>query len=814
MNDGLGNRRVEFLLTSGVGLVFLIAGLGKILDPVTFYENILGYQLLPAAFAWAVAFYLPWLEGGVGLAFWIPGWRKSGWLVAGGLCLVFLLMLGSAWARGLTISCGCFAGGGMLDSIPVAILKNLILLATMARLGRKWGMFSVPCGWSKESGLIWRVGTIMALLFLTTHPLQAQEMDSDDGFRIKPSKIFLGSLAYGGDQPGGEIKPVTIELKASVRDWEITEVELLHAAGVRAARERVNPYEWRLHLTFDGEEMVRDLPFGSLVTRWVRVETSLPENPLALIRLTGLLSKNETDRNFSDFVFQGRKRWQGWWGTPNMAGSLLAVVLVLGSGLAACSLILIKDPRRCWVSGLLALVLLAPGFWLLASTYSRGAWIAWGLGWILLLLFSRPPQDLRKRWWHAGRLFLLAAGLLMLGCLGLLPGAAKRAGSTVAMEEDLSVRNRLWVWEGAWQMMADHPWRGVGPGKFGAEFAAGYQKRGHRDDYSTAISDYLTWGAERGIPVLAVGLGAALALVALGFIRSREQRGWNGWLPPFSAALASFGGAGVFSTLWFVRDWQILFGILVLFLLILLLLDLWQRGDIFRNLQKMAALMALSVILVGLALLGVGQGLLTRLPTRIEAEKSADGFMSWTVAPRHQSSKGFMVYFQDRQEKASEGFRDTYRPLAEQGWTVLVYEESPGAHHFPEIRRLVSSRENEANPTLVLAGHYGGAETAYAFRRELAEHEPERPTVLAVFGWKGDEDWLAGASSPNPPRTLVVLSLYDDKVLAHRWLSWQRKNWLPVPGVDLQMSKSMVGKSSESWQRWLDALETLLAEQG
>lgn len=113
------------------GLVYVLAAVPKLGDVEGFVGSVRAYQLLPEWFVGAVAFVLPWLELLVGLALLAPSssWRRAGagWVAA--LSVVFLLVLGSVWVRGMDISCGCFGnGGGWWNSVPVAMGKNVVLL--------------------------------------------------------------------------------------------------------------------------------------------------------------------------------------------------------------------------------------------------------------------------------------------------------------------------------------------------------------------------------------------------------------------------------------------------------------------------------------------------------------------------------------------------------------------------------------------------------------------------------------------------------------------------------------------------------------
>lgn len=110
----------------GVGALLLVAGGIKIGHPVGMAEAIARYRLVGEQVAQFAGYYLPWVEvfvGGVLLA----GSRRSGaWLLAMLLAAVFLAAVGTAWARGLDISCGCFATGKSID--VTTLTTNVALL--------------------------------------------------------------------------------------------------------------------------------------------------------------------------------------------------------------------------------------------------------------------------------------------------------------------------------------------------------------------------------------------------------------------------------------------------------------------------------------------------------------------------------------------------------------------------------------------------------------------------------------------------------------------------------------------------------------
>ncbi len=106
----------------------VVAGGLKVAQPATFVTDLENYRLLPIEVAFALGLYLPWLEIVTAAALVSRRWRLAGWLIAAVLGLGFVVFVGSAWARGLDVSCGCF-GGAATPVGPVAAARALGIFA-------------------------------------------------------------------------------------------------------------------------------------------------------------------------------------------------------------------------------------------------------------------------------------------------------------------------------------------------------------------------------------------------------------------------------------------------------------------------------------------------------------------------------------------------------------------------------------------------------------------------------------------------------------------------------------------------------------
>jgi uncharacterized membrane protein YphA (DoxX/SURF4 family) len=117
---------VGTLARVGLAAVWLISGTLKIADPGQTYIAVKAYDVLPSGLVGAVATGLPLLEIVLGLLL-LAGVATR--FVAGAtLVLLAVLIAGIAqsWARGLSIDCGCFGGGGNVAAGQTAYPQEIL----------------------------------------------------------------------------------------------------------------------------------------------------------------------------------------------------------------------------------------------------------------------------------------------------------------------------------------------------------------------------------------------------------------------------------------------------------------------------------------------------------------------------------------------------------------------------------------------------------------------------------------------------------------------------------------------------------------
>lgn len=134
------NKRV-FICRLIVAVLFLWAGVIKIINPHDFADAVAGFRALPVALIHPTALVIPWFEILLSIGVLFPGVKivraSSMGLIA--LDLVFILLLSSAWLRGLNVQCGCF-GLNIFPpsewSIPIAIFRDMVLLLMLVWIYR------------------------------------------------------------------------------------------------------------------------------------------------------------------------------------------------------------------------------------------------------------------------------------------------------------------------------------------------------------------------------------------------------------------------------------------------------------------------------------------------------------------------------------------------------------------------------------------------------------------------------------------------------------------------------------------------------
>ena len=135
----MGSERVRDVIGTlarlGLAAVFLVSGVLKAVDPDATYVAVRAYDVLPRAGVALVAGVLPWLEIALGLLLLAGVATRAVAAVGAGLMLVFIAGVTQAWARGLSIDCGCFGGGGAVAPDQTSYGRELLRDAGFLLMG-------------------------------------------------------------------------------------------------------------------------------------------------------------------------------------------------------------------------------------------------------------------------------------------------------------------------------------------------------------------------------------------------------------------------------------------------------------------------------------------------------------------------------------------------------------------------------------------------------------------------------------------------------------------------------------------------------
>ncbi|TDV42143.1 MauE/DoxX family redox-associated membrane protein [Actinophytocola oryzae] len=105
---------VGLIVRLGLAAVWLVSGSIKASDLNQTYIAVQAYDLLPGSVSSVVAGALPFLELALGVLLLVGLGTRIGAIVSVVVLVAFVGAVAQSWARGLTIDCGCFGGGGQV----------------------------------------------------------------------------------------------------------------------------------------------------------------------------------------------------------------------------------------------------------------------------------------------------------------------------------------------------------------------------------------------------------------------------------------------------------------------------------------------------------------------------------------------------------------------------------------------------------------------------------------------------------------------------------------------------------------------------
>ena len=109
-----------------LGGVLVAAGTLKIPHPDKSAMAVRAYELLPTSIATVFGYSLPWVEVGIGLLLIVGVAVKINAAIGTFLMVLFVIAISQAWARGLSIDCGCFGNGGQIDPSKTRYLEEIL----------------------------------------------------------------------------------------------------------------------------------------------------------------------------------------------------------------------------------------------------------------------------------------------------------------------------------------------------------------------------------------------------------------------------------------------------------------------------------------------------------------------------------------------------------------------------------------------------------------------------------------------------------------------------------------------------------------
>jgi uncharacterized membrane protein YphA (DoxX/SURF4 family) len=117
-----------------LGGVLFAAGLLKYQHLDKSQMAVRAYELLPISLANFIGVVLPFVEIAVGILLILGAAIRISSMVGGILMLMFITGISQAWARGLSIDCGCFGGGGQVAPGTASYLPEILRDAALALL--------------------------------------------------------------------------------------------------------------------------------------------------------------------------------------------------------------------------------------------------------------------------------------------------------------------------------------------------------------------------------------------------------------------------------------------------------------------------------------------------------------------------------------------------------------------------------------------------------------------------------------------------------------------------------------------------------
>ena len=142
---------ISTVMRVGLAGVLLWSGGAKVSEPRQAVMAVQAYEILPTGVGEFVGYALPLFELALGLALLLGVATRISAVVAGALMTAFVVGVASAWARGLSIDCGCFGGGGAVAEGEANYLPVLLRDAGFAAMAA-WLVVFPATRWALDRG--------------------------------------------------------------------------------------------------------------------------------------------------------------------------------------------------------------------------------------------------------------------------------------------------------------------------------------------------------------------------------------------------------------------------------------------------------------------------------------------------------------------------------------------------------------------------------------------------------------------------------------------------------------------------------------
>lgn len=109
-----------------LGGVLFAAGYLKVTHLDKSQMAVRAYDILPISLANLIGQVLPFVEVAVGLLLILGAAIRVSAAIGGALMFFFIVGISQAWARGLSIDCGCFGGGGQVAPGTASYLPEIL----------------------------------------------------------------------------------------------------------------------------------------------------------------------------------------------------------------------------------------------------------------------------------------------------------------------------------------------------------------------------------------------------------------------------------------------------------------------------------------------------------------------------------------------------------------------------------------------------------------------------------------------------------------------------------------------------------------